>query len=74
MITNDDESLTYQASSPDELALINAARFFNYKFIKRDINNNIHLKINGEFVEYTLLDVLEFNSDRLRNNEEKGCQ
>jgi phospholipid-transporting ATPase len=31
--------LVYNASSPDELALVNAARFFGVKFIERDEDN-----------------------------------
>lgn len=29
-------AINYNASSPDELALVNAARFFGYKFVDRD--------------------------------------
>jgi phospholipid-transporting ATPase len=38
--TNPDH-LSYNASSPDELALVNAAKFFGYNFKGRDEDNNI---------------------------------
>jgi phospholipid-transporting ATPase len=31
----------YNASSPDELALVNAAKFFGYSFKGRDEDNNL---------------------------------
>jgi magnesium-transporting ATPase (P-type) len=37
----------YNASSPDELALVNAAKYFNYFFVGRDDDNNIEVKIDG---------------------------
>jgi phospholipid-transporting ATPase len=70
------DKLTYNASSPDELALVNAAKFFGYSFKGRDEDNNmiVELKnsqedlIMGENVrrEYQLLNVIEFNSTRKR--------
>ncbi len=36
-----DETLKYNASSPDELALANAARYFGFEFRGRDPDNNI---------------------------------
>jgi len=36
----------YQSSSPDETALVNAARYFSFVFSGRDINNNIFLEID----------------------------
>ncbi len=58
----------YNASSPDELALVNAMRHFGFKFIDRDINDNlvIHLTRNDEIIQYKLLHIIEFNSDRKR--------
>jgi phospholipid-transporting ATPase len=37
----DEKSGKYNASSPDELALVNAAKFFGAVFIKRDEDNNM---------------------------------
>ena len=39
----EDEVLKYNASSPDELALVNAARYFGFEFRGRDSDNNILL-------------------------------
>ena len=33
--------ITYNASSPDELALVNAAKYFGFAFIGRDEDNNV---------------------------------
>ena len=33
--------IKYNASSPDELALANASRYFGFEFLGRDDNNNI---------------------------------
>jgi phospholipid-transporting ATPase len=38
----------YNASSPDELALVNAARFFGVKFEDRDEENRIFINFKGE--------------------------
>mmetsp|Transcript_29098 Transcript_29098/g.21641 ORF Transcript_29098/g.21641 Transcript_29098/m.21641 type:complete len:114 (+) Transcript_29098:521-862(+) len=37
----------FNASSPDELALVNAAKYFNFNFTGRDIENNIEIFIDG---------------------------
>jgi phospholipid-transporting ATPase len=54
----------YNASSPDELALVNAAKYFGYKFLGRDDDNNIEVSINGKSIAFTLMNVIEFSSDR----------
>lgn len=35
----DERTGRYNASSPDELALVNAAKFFGAEFVKRDEEN-----------------------------------
>jgi phospholipid-transporting ATPase len=62
----DERKGTYNASSPDELALVNAAKFFGVEFMKRDEDNFVHLNFRGEMIKYKLLNILEFNSDRKR--------
>ena len=62
----DDITGKYNASSPDELALVNAAKFFGYRFVRRDEENNLILDINGEEKAYKLLNILEFTSARKR--------
>jgi len=36
--------MLYNASSPDELALVNAAKYFGYTFIGRDENSNMKIR------------------------------
>ena len=40
--------IVYNASSPDELALVNAAKYFGYFFKGRDDDNNIEVIVNGK--------------------------
>jgi magnesium-transporting ATPase (P-type) len=41
IVEEKDEVLYYNASSPDELALTNAARYFGIKFLDRDEDMNM---------------------------------
>lgn len=59
-----EDVLKYQGSSPDEIALVNAARLFKYIFKGRDINNIITLEINGQDFKFEGLNLLEYTSDR----------
>lgn len=57
----------YNASSPDELALVNAAKFFGASFAGRDDDSNMIVEWkNGSKEVFELLNVLEFNSTRKR--------
>lgn len=56
----------YKASSPDELALVNAAKFFGIEFIGRDSDQNIQLMLDGAKVSVGVMNILEFTSDRKR--------
>lgn len=47
IIENKGGKLTYNASSPDELALVNGARFLGVKFIERDSENIITIDFKG---------------------------
>lgn len=60
--------ITYNASSPDELALANAARHFGISFVDRDDDSNIviHNGFTNQDVKYELLNVIEFTSARKR--------
>ena len=64
----DQKKGTYNSSSPDELALVNAAKQFGYEFKDRDEDDNIviHDKRNNADLKYQLLDVCEFTSTRKR--------
>lgn len=61
-----DGEIEYKASSPDELALVNAARFFGVAFAGRDENQSIMVKINEKLIIVEVLNIIEFNSDRKR--------
>ncbi|KAK8154437.1 hypothetical protein BKA80DRAFT_313523 [Phyllosticta citrichinensis] len=69
--TQEDGSVDFQASSPDELALVRAAQELGYMVIDRDVGT-ITLKstpgTESEPVEeiYEVLDVIEFSSKRKR--------
>jgi len=39
----DEKKGTYNSSSPDELALVNAAKQWGYEFVKRDGENKISI-------------------------------
>jgi phospholipid-transporting ATPase len=61
-----DGIIDYKASSPDELALVNAARFFGFKFAGRDSEQNLILMIGENQLLINVLNVIEFTSDRKR--------
>ena len=56
--------LIYNASSPDELALVNFAKFVGYEYYGMDGNQNFLVKANKQIFKYKLLQTLEFNSTR----------
>ncbi|EFA77252.1 P-type ATPase [Heterostelium album PN500] len=58
-------SISYSSSSPDEIALVNAASIYGIKFHSRT-PHSMSIIVNGEERSYHLLNVLEFSSDRKR--------
>lgn len=60
------EKNEYNASSPDELALANFAKFCGYEFVETSEDGHMVVQIDGRIERYRLLHVLEFNSDRKR--------
>ena len=62
----DQKTGKYNASSPDELALVNAAKFFGAEFKLLDEDNNMIINFKGQEKKYKLLNILEFNSTRKR--------
>ena len=60
--------IEYSASSPDELALVNGARFLGVTYTGRDaLNNSIfNISVKGSTQMYELLNVIEFSSARKR--------
>jgi phospholipid-transporting ATPase len=61
-----DGKIEYKASSPDELALVNAAKYFGVEFSGRDENQNVLVKIDNKIISIAILNIIEFNSDRKR--------
>ena len=58
--------IQYQASSPDEMALVSFARSQNYIFLDRTSDDYIILEINKEKIKYKILNILEYSSERKR--------
>ncbi|KAF2078368.1 hypothetical protein CYY_000352 [Polysphondylium violaceum] len=61
----EEDKLIYQASSPDECALVNAARYFGFTFTRRT-PRAVFIEFQGQEYKYDILNVLEFNSTRKR--------
>ncbi|KAJ1983054.1 hypothetical protein H4R34_001510, partial [Dimargaris verticillata] len=57
--------INYRAESPDEGALVKAARNFGFTFLGRN-KDQVKLDILGTNFTFTQLDVIEFNSTRKR--------
>lgn len=66
IVEEKDGKSIYNASSPDELALVNAAKFFGYTFVGRDEDSNMLVQVGGRERKYKLLNVIEFTSARKR--------
>ena len=60
------DSGEYNASSPDELALVNFAKMCGIEYKETTANNLIRLSEFGEEKTFVLLETLEFNSNRKR--------
>lgn len=57
--------IDYKAESPDEAALVGAARDCGFVFLQRN-NQEIEIEVMGQIERYQPLRVLEFNSSRKR--------
>lgn len=55
----------YQASSPDELAIVKAAKQLDYVFTNRSAEQ-VKIQFHDETAEFNLLALIEFTSDRKR--------
>lgn len=68
IVEKKDDQISYNASSPDELALINAARHFGVTFMERDGDNNavIFDRNLNQNVKFEVLNIIEFTSTRKR--------
>ena len=60
------EYVSYNASSPDELALVNGARYCGFFFRERDSDNNMVCETWFGVKKYKLLNLIEFDSTRKR--------
>lgn len=57
----------YDSESPDELALVEAAREYGVRLLRRRFDEvTIHLAAGGQLVKYKVLHTLPFDSDRKR--------
>ncbi|XP_056400695.1 phospholipid-transporting ATPase IC-like [Hyla sarda] len=63
--TKEGRELCYEAASPDEGALVTAARNFGFVFLSRT-QSTITISELGKEVTYERLAILDFNSDRKR--------
>ncbi|KAJ3225401.1 hypothetical protein HK099_006859 [Clydaea vesicula] len=62
---NSPHAIQYKAQSPDEAALVAAAKDNGFTFLKR-VNDEVHVDIMGSVKTFRVLNILEFNSDRKR--------
>lgn len=62
---NDVTAMNYQASSPDEAALVQAARAQGFTFLSRS-NRDIVIDVFGRSETHELLETIEFDSTRKR--------
>lgn len=63
--TGDSNHIKYKSQSPDEEALVDAAKNNGFTFLRR-IDNQLEVDIMGQTKRFTILNALEFNSDRKR--------
>jgi phospholipid-translocating ATPase len=63
--TGDSNQIKYKSQSPDEEALVDAAKNNGFTFLRR-IDNQVEVDIMGQTKKFTILNALEFNSDRKR--------
>ncbi|KAG0262533.1 putative aminophospholipid-translocase [Actinomortierella ambigua] len=65
-VVEDNGTITYQASSPDEVAIVKWTEQVGLTLVHRDITN-IHLRnSNGEVFEYEVLQIFPFTSETKR--------
>lgn len=57
-------NLVFNASSPDELALVNFAKYVGFEYFGSDADQNTLIKAHNKIYKFKLLQTLEFNSTR----------
>lgn len=70
---SDDGEITYNASSPDERALVEGALRYGYVFIDRKPDSVVIRVPGGSTEEYQVLNVIEFTSTRKRMSVVVRC-
>ncbi|KAJ2916179.1 hypothetical protein MD484_g4258, partial [Candolleomyces efflorescens] len=70
--TNKPFHLSYKAESPDEAALVAAAREAGFPFVNK-LKDLFEIEVMGQSEKYTLLKTLEFNSTRKRMSVLMRC-
>ena len=72
----DEKKGTFNAASPDELALVHFAKQFGYTFTGVDSASyiNIHDSIKGKAIRFKLLHTCEFTSSRKRMSVILECE
>jgi phospholipid-translocating ATPase len=63
---SDDDTVQYQAASPDEIAIVKWTASVGLRFIHRDRTTMQLKSTNGERFEYTILKLFPFTSERKR--------
>jgi len=66
IIEQSESGIKYNASSPDELAFINFARFCGMEYLGLNRDNQHVVEYRGRVMHFKQLHVIEFNSDRKR--------
>lgn len=62
----DNGERTFQASSPDEIALVKFADELDFKLLERDSNNMKIINPNGDYEDYQILAIFPFSSQTKR--------
>nr|KAJ3422186.1 hypothetical protein HK105_000825 [Polyrhizophydium stewartii] len=62
---SDPNKIVYNAQSPDEAALVSAAKDMGFACLRR-VENTVEVDVLGLARTYTILNIIEFNSDRKR--------
>jgi phospholipid-translocating ATPase len=65
-VTNDDGSIGYQASSPDEVALVAWTSSLGLRLLERDRTKIVLQAPSGTRLEYAVLDIFPFTSETKR--------
>ncbi|KAI8447164.1 phospholipid-translocating ATPase [Phakopsora pachyrhizi] len=65
-VKNDDGTVTYQASSPDEVAIVLYTESIGLKLVARDRNAMTLQNLSGLVLEYEILEIFPFTSESKR--------